>query len=50
MSDFREGQVENRAKTGNAQFSWALKGNFYNLSLNGKNVSDIKSDFAFESF
>ena len=38
MPDFREGQVENRDKTGNAQFSRALKGNFYCLSLNGKNT------------
>ena len=30
--DFREGQVENRAKT--AQFLWGLRGNFPNLSLN----------------
>ena len=38
MPDFREGQVVKRDKTGkNAQFSRALKGNFYHLSLNGKN-------------
>ena len=55
MSDFREGQVENRDKTGNAQFPRALKGNFYRLSLNGKNTlnftiltSNTLSDFKIE--
>ena len=35
---FRERQLENRDKLENAQFSRALKGNFYCLSLNGKNT------------
>ena len=38
LPDFREGQMENRDKTGNAQFFRALKDNFYCLSLNGKNT------------
>ena len=38
LPDFREGQVENRDKIGNAQFPRALKGNLYCLSLNGKNT------------
>ena len=39
LPDFREGQVENRDKTGkNAQFPRALEGNFYCLFLNGKNT------------
>ena len=36
MPEFREGQWKNRVKTGNAQFSRTLKGDFYHLSLNGK--------------
>ena len=39
LPDVREGQVENRDKTGkNAQFARALKENFYCLSLNDKNT------------
>ena len=36
LPDSREGQVKYRDKT--AQFQRALKGNFYCLSLNGKNT------------
>ena len=42
LTDFREGQVENKDKTGkNPQFLRALKANFYHLSLSGKNISHI---------
>ena len=39
LPDFREGQVEKQGQNWeNAQFPRALKGNFYSLSLNGKNI------------
>ena len=39
LPDFREGQVEKiGTKLENAQFPRALKGNFYSLSLNDKNI------------
>ena len=40
LPDFREGQVEKQGQNWkNAQFLSVLKGNFYCLSLNGKNSS-----------
>ena len=39
LPDFREGQLEKWGQNlKNAQFPRALKGNFYHLSLNGKNI------------
>ena len=39
MPDFRKGQVENSGENWkNAQFPRVLKGDFYHLSLNGKNT------------
>ena len=39
LPDFREGQVEKQGQNWeNAQFPRALKGNFYSLSLNGKDI------------
>ena len=39
MPNFREGKVEIKGQDWkNAQFPRALKGNFYFLSLNGKNT------------
>ena len=39
LPDFREGPVKKiRTKLENGQFPMALKGNFYCLSLNGKNT------------
>ena len=55
MPDFKEAQVESRKKLENAQFPWALKGNFYHLSLNSKNTphstiltTNTLSDFKIE--
>ena len=42
VPDFRErDKLKNRAETGNAQFSKALRVNFPNLFLNGKNMFRI---------
>ena len=41
LPDFRKVHVKNSDKTGNASFPRALKGNFYCLSLNGKNTPPI---------
>ena len=39
LPDFREGQVEKQGQNWeNAQFPRDLKGNFYSLSLDGKNI------------
>ena len=38
LPDFREGKVEIGTKLENAQFPRGLKGNFYCLSMNGRNI------------
>ena len=38
VPDFREGQAENSDKTGKYSISRDLKGNFYDLSWNGKHT------------
>ena len=38
MPDFREGQVENRAKTGKCSISQGFEGGFLQFALNGKST------------